>query len=317
MSLFWLATSFAVSIYLMAYGAKILVKNSPAVSKILHLSAFATTFLVIGVISVLPEFTISIISSLRGSSNLGLGTIFGSNVADLTLVLGIAALFSRRGLKVRSDFLARDIFFIIPLALPIVLGAEGNFSRTDGIIMILVGGVFFYFLYRSEHRKKILEESFSEYKKTLKLITTMSGGFILLLGGGWATVVVGQKLAYFLSLPEVLIGISFITLGTLLPELVFSLKAAKDEQGELVLGDILGIVITDTTLVLGIMALINPFDFARNLIFITGFAMVLAAIISLDFMKTGRVLSRREGVVLILLYIFFLSVEFSLQKGVV
>lgn len=304
------------SLFIVARGAQLLVRTAPLLAISLGMSAFLASFLLVGVVSVFPEFAISVFSILRGVPTLGLGTLLGSNVADLTLVLGIAAFFAGRGLAVKSDFLKDDLILIAPLLLPIFLGLDGTFSQMDGAILITAGSLIFIFLYHRNKRGPRGKLNRQTSKELIKTLALFSLGLVALIGGAYATVVVSEKISKILLLPEMLIGISFITFGTLIPELIFSIKAARAREGELVLGDILGIVITDVTLVLGIMAFFSPFSFDRDLISLTGFAMVFAAIISLNFMKSGRILSKNEGVILILLYVVFLSLVFSLESGV-
>lgn len=306
-----------LSLFVIVRGAHLVVKNAPPLALALGMSGFMASFLIIGVVSVFPELLISIISGVKGVPTLGLGTLFGSNVADLTLVLGIAALFAGKGLAVRSDFLKDDLILIAPLLLPIIFGLDGEFSRLDGTALITAGIIVFFFLYRRNRKIPAKETVLFSDRKLLHAVFFFALGLMALIGGAYATVTVAERISKLLLLPEVLIGISFITLGTLVPELTFSIKAARAKEGELVLGDILGIVITDITLVLGLMAFLSPFSFDPKLISVTGFAMVFAALVSLSFMKSGRLLSKNEGVILILLYIIFLSTVFSLQGGMI
>lgn len=309
-------STLALALFAVGRGAGLVVRYTPPLALLFGLSGFLTSFLIVGVISVFPELFISVISSIKGVPTLGLGTIFGSNVADLTLVLGIAALFAGRGLYVKSNFLKDDLILIAPLLLPIALGIDGEFSRMDGATLITAGLVIFFFLYQRNKKEHFKNAGHLRGMELLKAFSLFVFGLGALIGGAYTTVVMGQKIANFLALPEVLMGISFVTLGTLVPELIFSIRAARAKEGELVLGDILGIVITDVTLVLGIMSFLSPFTFDPKLISFTGFAMVFAALTSLSFMKSGRLLSKNEGVILLFLYIIFLSLAFSLEGGV-
>ena len=305
-----------LSLFAVVRGAHLVVKYAPLLALAMGMSGFLASFLLIGVVSVFPELAIAVISGLQGVPVLGLGTILGSNVADLTLVLGIAALFAGRGLAVKSDFLKDDLILIAPLLLPIVLGLDGEFSRVDGSILISAGLIIFFFLYRRNRRSPLREPNFLMNQKLLRAVLLFILGLGALIGGAYAAVIAAERISQFLLLPEFLMGISFITLATLIPELTFSIRAAREKEGELVLGDILGIVITDITLVLGVMAFLSPFSFDPHLVFLTGFAMVFAALVSLNFMKSGQLLSKNEGVVLILLYVLFLTVVFSLRGEV-
>lgn len=307
---------FAGSLLIVVQGSRIAIRHATPLARSFRLSDFAISFLVIGTLSVFPETTISVISAFENVPSLGLGLLFGSNVADLTLVFGIAALFTKQGMTVKSDFLKKDFIFIAPLLIPILLGADGFFSRFDGAVLILGGIMCFGLLYTIGHRPAF-EPDLAPNHHVLKHVTLFVVGVAALLASAYSTVFFAERIALLLHIPDVLIGLSLITLGTTLPELSFAINAAKAQKSELILGDILGVVIADATIVLGLVVLLNPFTFDQRLIFVTGFAMVLAAIISLNFMRSGRTLGKREGVSLILLYIFFLSVEFSLQGGTV
>jgi cation:H+ antiporter len=306
---------FVISLFVVVRGIHLIIQHATPVARFLRLSEFVTVFLVIGVLSVFPEATISIISALKGIPTLGMGTIFGSNVADLTLVFGVATFFTARGMTIKSDFLKKDLVFILPLLLPIVLGIDGRYSRLDGALLILGGFICFFILYQMGHRPTFGPAEINH--DVTKHVILFLVGVVALIGAAYATVVLSERIAGILNIPEVLIGLSLITLGTTLPELSFAVNASRTKKSELILGDVLGIVITDATVVLGLMALIAPYSFDRRLIFVTGFAMVLAAVISLGFMKSRTILTKREGVILILLYILFLTVEFSLQGGLV
>ena len=313
MQIFLDALLLGLALFTVAKGTRLLVQYTPALALHLGMSGFLASFLIIGVVSVFPELAISVISGVKGIPTLGLGTLFGSNVADLTLVLGIAVLFAHKGLSVRTDFLKDDLTLIVPLLLPVFLGLDGVFSRLDGAILITAGLLLFLYLYQ-RNKKKVFSDAENLDRHALpRAISLFSLGLAALVAGAYVTVIAAEKISGLLSLPEVLIGISFVTLGTLIPELTFSIRAARAEEGELVLGDILGIVITDATLVLGAMSFLSPFSFDPKLVSITGFSMIFAAIISLNFMKSGKMLSKNEGVILILLYILFLSTVFSLQ----
>ena len=99
-----------------------------------------------------------------------------------------------------------------------------------------------------------------------------------------------------------------------MPELFFSLKAAKKDDDSLAVGDILGTVLADATIVVGILALISPFSFPQKIIYITGMFMVASSVILLRFMNSGKTISKREGVVLFFFWIIFALVEFLINS---
>jgi cation:H+ antiporter len=136
----------------------------------------------------------------------------------------------------------------------------------------------------------------------------------MLLIGAHFTVSSAIDMATLLKISPVLIGILLISLGTTLPELFFSLKAVKKEDDDLAIGDILGTVLADATILVGIMALINPFAFSTKIIYVTGLFMVGASIMTFHFMRSGQTLSKKEGYYLLSYWLVFVLVEFLVNK---
>ena len=140
----------------------------------------------------------------------------------------------------------------------------------------------------------------------------ISMGLILL--GSQAIVKFGIDLANVLYISPVLIGMFIVGLGTVLPELIFSIKAARHHQDSLALGDILGTVVADATVVVGIVALICPFEFNRRIVYVTGTFMILATFLLFYFMKSGKKITKKEAILLFVFYLFFVSVELLISQ---
>lgn len=303
---------FLLSLVVLLKCANYAIKYSSRIAKIFSLSEFIISFFIVALISVLPEATIAIISAIKSTPELGLGTLLGAKIADLTLVLGIAALFSSKKIKIKSRILKNNLFYVILLLFPVLLGFDGRFSRTDGLILVLIGSIFLAKVYteniglhsRTKNSKK------DSFLKVLLLLTLSLG---VLLISAFYTVKFAVNFANDIRLPVILIGTTIIALGTCLPELVFSIKAVKKNHGELALGDILGAVIIDATIILGVVALICPFSYNPSHIYITGSALVLSGVLVTTFMKTDKSLSKLEGLSLILFYVIFLLVEFFIN----
>jgi cation:H+ antiporter len=304
---------FIVSLIILIKCADYSIKYSSKLAKILRFPEFIVSFFIVALISVLPEATISVISALNGESSLGLGTLLGSNVADLTLVFGIVAFFSSGGIRVKSKILGNNFFYLILLLLPLILGFDGRFSRTDGAILILAGAIFFGRIYMEKNR---FHKKFNSTKKepAFKSIIFLVISIILLLLSAFYTVKFAVNFANDVKMPAILIGVTILAFGTCLPELIFSIKAVRKNHDELALGDVLGTVITDATIILGIIALISPFNHNPHDLYITGTAMFLAGILVIIFMKSNKVLDKFEGLLLVFFYILFLFAEFFVNK---
>src|SRR4030042_1058401 len=308
LSLVFLVILIKCADYSMLYSSR-LAKN-------LHLSEFVVSFFIIAIISTLPEATISIISAFNGEPQLGLGTLLGAKIADLTLVVGIAVLFSSGGIKVKMKILQNNFLYLFLLLFPLILGFDGEFSRIDGIILVLVGISFFIkiIIDRKKFRKKFNNIKRGSFLKNSVLLTLSLAALLI---GAFFAVKFATNFAYEAKVPEILIGITILALGTCLPELFFSIKAARSNRDELVLGDLLGTVITDATIILGIVALICPFTYNPINIYVLGGGIFLAGIFTIWFMKTNRSINKFEGLFLILLYILFIFISFFINNVIV
>jgi cation:H+ antiporter len=112
------------------------------------------------------------------------------------------------------------------------------------------------------------------------------------------------------QIPPFLVALTLVSIGSCMPELIFSLKAVGSKHDQLALGDVLGTVIIDATILVGVIALISPFDFNPNIVHVTGVMMFIAGVLAIMFIKSGKVLTRQEGVLLLLFYLLSLIIEF-------
>jgi cation:H+ antiporter len=303
---------FILSLAILIKCAGYTIKFASRISKVLHINEFVVSFFIIAIISVLPEATISIIAAFNGEPGLSLGTLLGSNIADLTLVIGIVALFSYKGIKVKSKILRNNIFYLILLLFPIILGFDGKYSRIDGLILVLVGTIFFIKIYKESNkfRKKF---NSGQRKPFFKSFAFLIFSLVFLLLSSYLTVKYAVNFAQDIKLPTLLIGLTIVAFGTCLPELIFSIKAVRKNHHSLALGDILGTVMMDATIILGFVALIAPFNYNPLNIYVTGTAMFISGLLVILFMNSEKVLNKKEGVLLILVYIIYLFCEFIIN----
>jgi cation:H+ antiporter len=299
-----------ISLFVVIKSANFAIRYSIHLAESLNLPKYIIGFVVVAVISILPETFISITSAIEKIPSFGLGTLFGSNIADLTLVFSLVVFLSGRKIKIESQLIKNRLLHIGVIAIPIILGLNGYYSRLDGVLLISVGLLFYYLVLKKNiYVAKIDREKFN-IKNLVFLLFSMTG---LLLGSHF-TVKYGVDFARGLNVSPILIGMLVVGLGTTLPELFFSIKAAKHHHDNLALGDILGTVVADATIVVGIMALISPFAFNLRIIYITGLFMFLAIFLFFYFMKSDRILSRKEAFLLFVFYIIFVLTEFLVNR---
>jgi cation:H+ antiporter len=302
-----------LSLFLIIKSSTEATKYSARLAENFHLSRYIVAFIIVAIISVFPEAIISINSAIEGIPSFGLGTLFGSNIADLTLVFAIIVLFSGRSLRIESKFLKNNIFFPFLLLIPILLGLNGYYTRPEGIVLILTGVVFYALSFRNS-----LSESGATINQIPKLSTLKNFLILLffiglLIVGAHFTVSSATDLAEFLGISPILIGMFITGLGTVIPELVYSIQSVRKNHDSLAIGDILGTVLADATVIVGIMAVIKPFYFPQRIIYIAGTFMVISSFLLFYFMHTDKKLSRKESYVLIIFWVLFITLELILN----
>ena len=152
---------FAVSIFLIIRGATLSTRFSGRIAKSFNLSNYAVGFLIVAVISIIPETFVAINSAISGVPSMGLGTIFGSNIADLTLVFAIVVLVAGRSLKIESKILKSNLIYPFFFLIPIALGIDGAYNRGEGLCLIIAGVIFYYLAF---HQSQEGEEKKSKIK---------------------------------------------------------------------------------------------------------------------------------------------------------
>lgn len=298
---------FVVALYMVIKGSTMATNYAARLAEGFRLSKYTVGFIIVAVISILPETFIAINAAIKGMPEFGLGMIFGSNIADLTLIFAIIVFYAGRSLKVESKILKNHVIYPFILLFPLLLGLDGHFSRTEGVALILVGVVFYYLALRDGTDGTVpMVTSNGRYKSIGMLLVSMA---ILLIGAHF-TVISAVSVANILEINPILIGMLIVGLGTTMPELFFSLRSIKKRDDSLAIGDLLGTVLADATIVVGILALVSPFTFPQKIIYITGVFMVLASFMLFRFMRSGRALTRREAWILFAFWVVFVVVEF-------
>lgn len=299
---------FGFALFVVVKSADFATRRASEVAHALKLSAYTIGFLIVAFISILPEAAIAISSALQGTPSLGLGTLFGSNLIDLTVVFAVITLVSTHSVKVESKILQDAPLYIGAIAFAILFGLNGHYSRVEGAALILIGTIFYFFALRGKRHKTPEKVARREVAEPFVLLVFSMAA---LIAGSYYTVRYGIALADRLGITPLLIGMFVVGVGTVLPELLFSLRAIRRNRDSLALGDLLGTVITDATIVLGIVAVVSPFVFNPRIIYISGVFMLFATILLFYLMKTGRALTQKEAVILLIFYAAFLAAELS------
>ncbi|MDO8601133.1 MAG: sodium:calcium antiporter [bacterium] len=305
---------FIVSCFLLIIAGKWLVDALSRIAMILKLKEFVVAFFIMAIGTTIPNLMVGVVSALSGVPELSFGDVVGSNIFDLAVVMGLAALISKSGLSSNSRTVqGSSVFSIIIAVLPLILVFDGNLSRIDGVLLLLGFVVYSIWLFGKKERfTKTYEGSPKKinFKLLLEDMGIIFGGILLLLAGGWGVVKSATFFAQDLNLPLGLIGMFVVAIGTCLPETFFCLHAARKSQDWLILGNLMGNVVITATLVLGIVVLIHPINIENISSFaVARFFLLAAAILFFIFIKTSQKITKKEGLLLVSLYFVFIITE--------
>ena len=297
----------AVGFVVLAWSADRLVEGSSSLARQLNISTFAIGVVILGFGTSLPELLVSATAAFRGSGGIAIGNAFGSNIANIALILGISALI----LPLAADrtLVKRDI----PL---ILFGTAGVFlilmdlalKRWEGILlMIALIGIITWIVRSGQAADPITSKS-TEHA-TLTALALVLIGLILLLGSAWALVWASVGLARMLEVDELLIGLTLVAIGTSLPELAASLASLRRAEGSgLILGNVVGSNLFNTLGVVGVPAAIRPFSVSPILWYDGLIMLALTALLGfLLFRRGGFRLTRSGAILLLVCYIGYLG----------
>jgi cation:H+ antiporter len=306
---------FIVSCAILLASGSFFIEALTKIASFLKMSKFVVSFVIVGIATSLPEFFVGISSALAKQTSISLGNVIGSNIANLTIILGLSVILAR-GIKIESKTTKKDALYMLLIAiLPLILMLIGrSLSRLDGFILIIIFITYCTWLIR---QRKSFQKQESGNVGRLEIVLhafLFIISAILLQVSAKYTVKYASLLSIDLHLPQIFIGLFIIALGTSLPELVVGFQAVKKKEEEVVLGNIMGSVVANSTLVLGITALITPIT-ANILIFLTSISfMILAAFLFTTFTESGDKIYVKEGIAMIVVYIIFIIIQFYIQN---
>ncbi len=299
-------------------SGSIAVKSLVAIARYLKISEYVLAFILMALATSLPEFFIGIHSAFSKTPILSLGNIIGSNIVNLSFVLGAVVLFAR-GIRIESKIAKRDTWIVFFVSiLPLLLLIDRKLSQADGVVLIIV---FIWYLShilkaKDTFKKRMdhVTQTFGNFRQFLRNLLIFALAATMLLISSWGIVKFSILIAQDIGLPLVLIGFIFVAFGTSLPELVFGIKSVITKHEGMNLGNLIGSTVINSTFILGITALICPIKIENfNMIFTGGLSMVFIILIANFFIATKEKISQKEGAFLIIFYILFLAAEFILR----
>jgi cation:H+ antiporter len=302
-------------VVLLYFGAEALVRGAIRLGQLLKISPIVIGLTVVSIGTSAPEFVVCVLAALRGSPDLVAGNVLGSNLANVGLILGLAALV--QPLEVRRRVVRREIPWMLGItvaALPLLWNLQ--VGRMEGSLLALALFVYLGFLVpaaRTEGmevlgdagellNRQVPTRKESGAKVMFAPLGLVLGGSLALVLGGQGIVHGATVVAVEMGVSELVVGLSILAIGTSLPELATTVVAAARKEADLAVGNIIGSNIFNLTFVLGGTALIRPLEIPARIIRVEYPATLLMSLLLLPLALTTRRVGRREGALLLLAY---------------
>ncbi|MFV0360645.1 calcium/sodium antiporter [Tropicimonas sp.] len=288
------------------FGGDRLVSGAVALAERAGISPLVIGLTIVGFGTSAPELVTSIQAALDGSPGIAIGNVVGSNIANILLILGIAALVAP--IAVAAQALRRDG---LAMAIATLLGAAllyaGDLERTQGLLLLAGLAIYLLIAFRGEAAAApTSDETGAVRMPSLSAVGTFLVGLALTLLGARLLVDGATSLAESFGVPDAVIGLTVVAVGTSLPELVTSLTAARRGHADVALGNVIGSNIFNILGILGVTALVRPLRPDHTGMNADLLVMIGATALILVFAATDRTISRREGALLLSLYVAYL-----------
>ncbi|MDH3339927.1 MAG: calcium/sodium antiporter [Nitrosopumilus sp.] len=287
------------------FGAEWLVKGSIAISNKLGVSQLVIGLTVVAFGTSAPELAVSVSSAMQGLSDVALGNVVGSNIVNMGAILGISAIVSP--IIVSKSAVRKEVLIMIGvsfLLLAIIL--DGKIDSIDGILLVVGIIVFVWYSYKSSKKDTDIEEipvsQILQKNVFSKSVVFMIAGLLLLTGGSFLTVDNAVIIGTSFGVSELFMGLTVVAIGTSLPELITSVVAARKGHADLSVGNIVGSNIFNIMAILGISSLISGITVSEQVLVDVGI-MLAFSIVLIPIMRSGFVISRKEGILLITGYV--------------
>ena len=307
---------------LLIKGADFFVEGSSSVAKRLHVPSIIIGLTIVAMGTSLPETAVSVSASLTGNNELAVSNVVGSNIFNLMVVIGVCAMIA--AVSVAKETIKRDIpLSLICAGLLMLFGIAGfgdkagmTLGHLDGVIFIGAFAGYIFYMIRTALKaraegKKVEIEAVEELEDgELKLLSypksilCIVGGAVAIAFGGDMTVDAASRIAIDLGMSQTLVGLTIVSIGTSLPELVTSVVAARKSEVDMAVGNAVGSNIFNILMVLGIASAISPVSLISenviDILVLVGFSVVVWF-----FARSDRKITRNEGIAMVAMYLIY------------
>ena len=291
-----------VGFVLLIKGADLFVDGASSVAAKLKVPSLIIGLTVVSIGTSLPEAAVSVSASLSGNNSISLGNVIGSNIFNLLMVVGVSSAILP--IVTDRDMLKRDM--PINIGITVLLGIllfDGNLSRLEALLLLLLLVAYMFLLIRSALKNRVEAEE-TKVLSWAKSIVFIVLGMAAIIGGGQLVVNSAKTIAMALGMSETLVGLTVVAIGTSLPELVTSVVAARKGDSGIAMGNVIGSNLFNILFILGMAGVIKPLTADAAFFIDTGILLGISALMLL-FAFTKRKISRVEGITCVLLYVAY------------
>ncbi len=301
--------AFILGLLFLYKGSDMLVDGTVKTASQIGVSALIISVLLVGFGTSAPEFAISVGAAAQGESDISLGNIIGSCIANLFLVLGISAII--KPIKIKKGIIGREMPIMIGATIILLVcsffGLLDQYRYFGGILFLVLFVIFVWF-FISCAKKERIDNKYKE-GKTWKNIFFIFLGIAGVVLGAWFLIESSVTIANIIGIPYFVIAASMIAIGTSLPELVVSAVAAYKDESDVAVGNVLGSNVFNILLILGFAALFVPLNALKSMDAIL--ILVFASFLMLPIIYSQNKISRLEGVLMLVFYSGFIWYIFS------
>ena len=311
MQLFYHLGLFIAGLLILVAGAEALIRGAVNLARLLGVSPFIIGLTLVGFGTSAPELVVNVSAALYDAPGLAMGNIVGSNIANIGLILGVAAVLSP--LVTQARMLTREMPIMVAVSVLIwILVSDGQLSRIDaGILLAGFAMTTWYYFRIGQEEPEAIQEELSELAPREPsrwgngILAVL--GLMSLIGGAHLMVESATEIARLWQVPEVIIGLTIVAVGTSLPELASTVAAAYRKQADIAVGNVVGSNLFNILMILGVTGMVKPLDVDASLLRVDLPVMLGFAVAMFLMLLRTATIYRLEGIVLLLAYAGFIG----------
>lgn len=305
MALLFQGVFLVIGFVMLVKGADWFVDGASAVARRFGIPQMVIALTVVAMGTSAPEVAVSLSAALRGDGDMAIGSVVGSNILNILIILGVSALATDLDVA-RSTIRAEIPFMLVVTAALLLLGDDGVMGAGNGLMLLLLFAVYLGYLFRMAKKGREEQPEAIAGQPLKRYVAMTIGGLILVIWGSGITVDMASNLARQFGISERIIGLTIVAMGTSLPELFTSLNAALKGNADIAIGNIVGSNIFNILFIVGVSGLIAPVPFGDVFVVDTLVAMAAAALLMLCCGHKGKLVGW-HGMVMLVVYGMYLG----------